>query len=43
MTKRPLLRLLLLVFLVGSGLALYFWLAPRTPVIVRPAATELMQ
>lgn len=43
MLKRPLTRLVLLGLVVGAGLVLYFWLAPRTPVIVRPAATELIQ
>ena len=40
MVKRPVGRILVLVLVLALGLGLYFWLAERTPVIVRPAETE---
>lgn len=40
MAKRPLVRLFFLGVLIAAGLALFFWFAPATPVIVRPVAME---
>ncbi|MHB1329793.1 MAG: hypothetical protein ACYC2K_16465 [Gemmatimonadales bacterium] len=40
MAKRPVVRLFFLGVLIAVGLALFFWLAPASPVMVQPAAME---
>ena len=40
MAKRPVIRLGLLAIAVLIGLSLYFWLAPRTPVVSHPVGAD---
>jgi len=39
-SKRLGLRLVLLTLVLLSGLVLFFWLAPGTPTVAKPAETE---
>ena len=40
--RLPPLRLTLLAIVVLTGLALFFWLAPRTPVVVSEPTMEVV-
>jgi len=41
MAKRPVGPILTLAVLIAIGLGLYFWLAPRTPVVAHPAESAV--